>query len=284
MYWCARCSISGRVAGGRSINDQKKLDGLSPVKNAWMARDGWRSDFVIGLTSGSGKLRGLRQPEAMAALPRAGPSGLGPLVTPFAGVPPGEPIVGTATAASSVGRGWCSAPEFPNGRSCNMGPPSSAKILEPNLVPAQWVQSAPVVAGGNCWFRPLCASSPVVVSGRSRCSARWMDPSYPVTGVGCWSGGVRIRRRHLRSLYSGCCRSSVLATLLPLWLTMPSYPYTTPAVLALYIGRRDVRRWGRQEKRSEEPVTRAEERWRGDRSIGACSQEAKRSSLDRAIR
>ncbi|RZR74519.1 hypothetical protein BHM03_00037869 [Ensete ventricosum] len=40
--------------------------------------------------------------------------------------------VGAATAASSVGRGWsgsgwCSAPEFPNGRSCDMGPPSSAK-------------------------------------------------------------------------------------------------------------------------------------------------------------
>ncbi|RWW28168.1 hypothetical protein GW17_00007374 [Ensete ventricosum] len=43
MYWCARCSISGRVVGGRSISDQKNLDGLSPVKNAWMARDGWRS-------------------------------------------------------------------------------------------------------------------------------------------------------------------------------------------------------------------------------------------------
>ncbi|RWW21769.1 hypothetical protein BHE74_00030020 [Ensete ventricosum] len=26
-----------------------------------------------------------------------------------------------------------------------------------------------------------------------------MDPSYPVTGIGCWSGGARVRRRHLRS-------------------------------------------------------------------------------------
>ncbi|RZR94546.1 hypothetical protein BHM03_00023242 [Ensete ventricosum] len=33
----------GRVTGGRSINDQKNLDGLSPVKNAWMVRDGWMS-------------------------------------------------------------------------------------------------------------------------------------------------------------------------------------------------------------------------------------------------
>ncbi|RZS03293.1 hypothetical protein BHM03_00033460 [Ensete ventricosum] len=238
MYWCARCSILGRVVGGRSISDQKNLDGLSLVKNAWMARDGWRSgipwtcdrcrsikcrsrsrsvpdyrsDFVIGLASGSGKLRGLRRPEAVAALPRAGPPGSGPLVTLFAGVPPGEPIgepsnaragagyrtmvctipanawtwlvrprkasavtmndvgldagegnpgsviilqkrlgVSTATIASSVGRGWsgsgwCSAPEFPNGRSCDMGPPSSAKMLEPNLVPAQWIRSAPVAA------------------------------------------------------------------------------------------------------------------------------------------
>ncbi|RZR88298.1 hypothetical protein BHM03_00015853 [Ensete ventricosum] len=47
---------------------------------------------MIGLASGSGKLRGLWRPEVVAALPRAGPPGSGPLVTPFAGVPPGEPI------------------------------------------------------------------------------------------------------------------------------------------------------------------------------------------------
>ncbi|RWW21918.1 hypothetical protein GW17_00013896, partial [Ensete ventricosum] len=40
--------------------------------------------------------------------------------------------VGTAVVASSVGRGWsgsvwCSVPESPNGRSDDMGPPSSAK-------------------------------------------------------------------------------------------------------------------------------------------------------------
>ncbi|RWW44436.1 hypothetical protein BHE74_00049800, partial [Ensete ventricosum] len=129
------------------------------------------SDFVIGLASGSRKLRGLWRLEAVAALPRAGLPGLGPLT---------DSVCGGAA----------------EGADC---PPSSAKMLEPNLVPAQWVRSAPVAAGGNCWFRPLCASSPVVVSGRSRCSARWMDPSYPVAGVGCWSGGVRVRRRHLRS-------------------------------------------------------------------------------------
>ncbi|RWW81467.1 hypothetical protein BHE74_00010114, partial [Ensete ventricosum] len=141
--------------------------------------------------SGSGKLHGLRQPEAVAALPQAGPPGLRPLVTPYgtmvytipasawtwlvrprkastmtmngAGLDAGEGNpgsviilqkrlgVGTATAASSVGRGllgsgWCSTPEFPNGRSCDMGSPSSVKILEPNLVPAQWIWSAPVAA------------------------------------------------------------------------------------------------------------------------------------------
>ncbi|RZR85892.1 hypothetical protein BHM03_00012962 [Ensete ventricosum] len=43
MYWCARCSISGSITGGRSISDQKNFDGLSPIKNVWMTRDGWRS-------------------------------------------------------------------------------------------------------------------------------------------------------------------------------------------------------------------------------------------------
>ncbi|RRT50901.1 hypothetical protein B296_00036948 [Ensete ventricosum] len=115
-------------------------------------------------------------------------------------------------------------------------------MLEPNLVPAQWIRPASVE---HCWFRPLCASSPVVVSGRSRCSARWMDPSYPVTGVGCWSGGAREGRRRLRSgrapvlaRRSGAYIVSdvghpYLATLLPLWLTMSSYPSTTPTVLAV---------------------------------------------------
>ncbi|RZS03400.1 hypothetical protein BHM03_00033579 [Ensete ventricosum] len=132
----------------------------------------------------------------------------------------------------------------------------------------------PVVAGGNCWFRPLCASSPVVVSGRSRCLARWMDPSYPVAGVGCWCGGARVERRHLSSgrapapaRRSGRVNSRrdpsdsqvnsmvgfssplprrgagayivvvvghpYIATSLPLWLTLSSYPSTTPTVLAV---------------------------------------------------
>ncbi|RRT60308.1 hypothetical protein B296_00024851 [Ensete ventricosum] len=99
----------------------------------------------------------------------------------------------------------------------------------------------------HCWFRPLCVSSSAIVSGRSRCSTRWMDPSYPVTEVGCWSGGAREGRRHLRSgrasvparrSGAGAYIVSVvghpyLATLLPLWITMSSCPSTTPVVLAL---------------------------------------------------
>ncbi|RWW49637.1 hypothetical protein BHE74_00044171 [Ensete ventricosum] len=101
-----------------------------------------------------------------------------------------------------------------------------------------------------------------------------MDPSYSVTGVGCWSGEARVKRRHLRSgrasaparrsgrvssrhdpsddqvsfvvdFSSPCPRRGAeayivsvvdhpyLATLLPLWLTMSSYPSTTPVVLAV---------------------------------------------------
>ncbi|RWV81908.1 hypothetical protein GW17_00056633 [Ensete ventricosum] len=161
---------------------------------------------MIGLASGSGKLRGLWRPEVVAALPRAGPPGSGPLVTPFAGVPPGEPIVGTATAASSVGRGW-----------------------------------------------PLCASSPVVVSGRSRCSARWLDPSYPVTGFDSWSGGARVRRRHLRSLYSGCCRSSVpgnLVALMAYHATVPFHHARRPC------GKACVCRWLEKEASRLDGMTR----------------------------
>ncbi|RZR91237.1 hypothetical protein BHM03_00019328 [Ensete ventricosum] len=100
-----------------------------------------------------------------------------------------------------------------------------------------------------------------------------MDPSYPVAGVGYWNGGVRVRRRHLRSgreptpakrsgrvssrrdpsddqvsfvvdfsiplprrggaYIVGIVGHPYLATLLPLWLTMLSYTSTTPAILAV---------------------------------------------------
>ncbi|RWV79370.1 hypothetical protein GW17_00059503, partial [Ensete ventricosum] len=68
----------------------------------------YRSDLVIGLASG--KLRELRRPEAVAALPRAGPPGSGPLVTPFAGVPPGEPIGEPLNARVGAGTRLWSAP------------------------------------------------------------------------------------------------------------------------------------------------------------------------------
>ncbi|RWW54713.1 hypothetical protein BHE74_00038689 [Ensete ventricosum] len=163
-----------------------------------------------------------------------------PLVTLFAGVSPGEPIGEPSNARAGAGKGLCYAPFL--------------------------------LMLGLGW--PLCASSPVIVSGRSRCSARWMDPSYPVAGVGCWNGGVRVRRRHLRSgrepapakrsgrvssrrdpsydqvslvvdfplplprrgagaYIVGDVGHTYMATLLPLWLTMSSYPSTTPTVLAV---------------------------------------------------
>ncbi|RWV90339.1 hypothetical protein GW17_00047463, partial [Ensete ventricosum] len=149
------------------------------------------SDLVIRLASGSGKLCGLRRPEAVAALPQAGPPGSGPLVTPFVGVPPGEP----SNVRAMAGTGLWSAP-YP-------------LVVDLAGEAEESLGRDHERRGVGC--RPLCASSPVVVSGRSRCSARWMDPSYPVTGAGCWSGGARVRRRHLRciSLYSECCRSSV---------------------------------------------------------------------------
>ncbi|RRT35441.1 hypothetical protein B296_00033268 [Ensete ventricosum] len=56
------------------------------------SESGRRSDFVTGLASESRKLRRLRRLGAVAAPPQAGPPSLGLLVTPFAGVPPGEPI------------------------------------------------------------------------------------------------------------------------------------------------------------------------------------------------
>ncbi|RRT85071.1 hypothetical protein B296_00003488 [Ensete ventricosum] len=140
-----------QVVADRSISDQKNFDGFNPVKNAWMARDGWRygipwtcdvnhptnyergsslpwaiprreamvgferrvrsvsdrwSDFVTGLALGSGKLRGLRRPDDLVGLPRAGPPDSGLLVTPFVGVPPGEPIgeLSNARAESFMSR------------------------------------------------------------------------------------------------------------------------------------------------------------------------------------
>ncbi|RRT68226.1 hypothetical protein B296_00001700 [Ensete ventricosum] len=60
------------------------------------------SDFVIGLASGLGKSRGLRRPEAVAALPRAGPPGSRLLMTPFAGVPPREPIGESSNARAGA--------------------------------------------------------------------------------------------------------------------------------------------------------------------------------------
>ncbi|RRT40141.1 hypothetical protein B296_00046502 [Ensete ventricosum] len=127
-------------------------------------------------------------------------------------------VKGTLGRSSSFKSGWESAqlpkpprlveggqvpssvPESPDGHFGDMGPPSSAKKCYGRI----WCLPSgfglpPYPLSEHCWFRPLCASSPAVGSGRGRCSARWMDPSYPVTGIGCWSGEARVRRRHLGS-------------------------------------------------------------------------------------
>ncbi|RRT76587.1 hypothetical protein B296_00009853 [Ensete ventricosum] len=39
MYWFALCSISGTLAGGRSTNDQKNLEGQRPIRKAWIASE-----------------------------------------------------------------------------------------------------------------------------------------------------------------------------------------------------------------------------------------------------
>ncbi|RZS06922.1 hypothetical protein BHM03_00037664 [Ensete ventricosum] len=44
----------------------------------------------------------------------------------------------------------------------------------------------------------MCASSPAVISVRSWSSVGWVEPRGPTREVGCWNGGGRIRRRHLR--------------------------------------------------------------------------------------
>ncbi|RZR81466.1 hypothetical protein BHM03_00007694 [Ensete ventricosum] len=83
--------------------------------------------------------------------------------------------------------------------------------------------------------RPLCASSPAVVLGRSRCSTLWMDPSYPVTGLA--TGVVELGSGGGTSGAEAYIVSAVghpyLATLLPLWLIMSWYPSTKPTVLAV---------------------------------------------------
>ncbi|RZR79006.1 hypothetical protein BHM03_00004570 [Ensete ventricosum] len=78
----------------------------------------------------------------------------------------------------STGRPRCTA----------RGPPSRAKMLEENL----WCLLRrrglpPCLLGRHCWFSPVCASSPVVVSA----SVGWEEPSGPIREVGSWRGGAR---------------------------------------------------------------------------------------------
>ncbi|RWW25209.1 hypothetical protein GW17_00010460, partial [Ensete ventricosum] len=164
------------------------------------------SDFVIGLASGSGKLRGLRRPEAVAALPQAGPSGSGLLVTSFAGVK------GTPGRSSSSKSGW-----------------ESARLPQPPRL----------VEGGPCALVRLRSSRDGVGARLDgwipRTPSRGLAAGVVELGSGGGTSGVGA---YIVSVVG----HPYLATLLPLWLTMSSYPSTTPVVLALV---RNTKRQGK---------------------------------------
>ncbi|RRT42390.1 hypothetical protein B296_00030507 [Ensete ventricosum] len=44
----------------------------------------------------------------------------------------------------------------------------------------------------HCWFRPVCASSPAVVSVRSWRLVGWVEPQGSAREVECWNGGARV--------------------------------------------------------------------------------------------
>ncbi|RZS25020.1 hypothetical protein BHM03_00058171 [Ensete ventricosum] len=87
--------------------------------------------------------------------------------------------VGTAAMASSVGRGWsgfvrCSVPESPNGRSGDMGPPSSAKNVRGE--------------SGACLvdtFRLCDYGASTAGSGPCRLYDHWRPPSLHSVGCPC---------------------------------------------------------------------------------------------------
>ncbi|RZR92305.1 hypothetical protein BHM03_00020582 [Ensete ventricosum] len=77
---------------------------------------------------------------------------------------------------------------------------------------------------------------------------RWVVPQGSAREVGCWNGGARVGRKYSSSgrlltparrpgrvgaYIVGIVDHPYLATWLPLWLTMPSYTSTTPAVLVV---------------------------------------------------
>ncbi|RWV86821.1 hypothetical protein GW17_00051246 [Ensete ventricosum] len=91
-----------------------------------------------------------------------------------------------------------------------MGPPSSAKMLEENL----WCLLSrrglpPCLLGGHCWFRPVCASLPAIVSAQRWSSIGWEEPSGSGREVGYLRGGV------------GSCRVGRYKASVPEVLTAP---------------------------------------------------------------
>ncbi|KAJ8483715.1 hypothetical protein OPV22_016200 [Ensete ventricosum] len=81
--------------------------------------------------------------------------------------------VGTATVASSVGRGWsgfvrCSIPESPNGRSDDMGPPSSAKMARDILKASRPFPTSGFVKCKGCYPRHLDVRDALITSRHHR--------------------------------------------------------------------------------------------------------------------
>ncbi|RWW37265.1 hypothetical protein BHE74_00057661, partial [Ensete ventricosum] len=144
-----------------------------------------KSDFTTKLARQLGRLCELSRLGAVATLPHAGSPDSGPQATLFTKMLSDEPIcLDLATEVEkSFGRydersRWlgserCSAPEFSNGRSCDMGPPSSAKMIKEYLLclPNR-CGVPPCLLSWHCWFRPVCASPPAVASAQSWRSGR----------------------------------------------------------------------------------------------------------------
>ncbi|RRT35739.1 hypothetical protein B296_00052113 [Ensete ventricosum] len=125
--------------------------------------------------------------------------------------------VGTAAATSSVDRGWSgstwrSVPESMNGRSGDMGPPSSAKNDRGESGACLMSSDSELSSGGRLleWWSPGEEGALQFGSTADSCKK---------VGLGAFIVGVVDR--------------SYLITLLLLWLTMLSYSFTMLAVLAM---------------------------------------------------
>ncbi|RWW01692.1 hypothetical protein GW17_00035257 [Ensete ventricosum] len=86
----------------------------------------------------------------------------------------------------------------------------------------------------HCWFSPVCASSPAIVSVRSWSSIGWVKLRGPAREVDCWNGGARVELEYSSSGRIGSqlrvTRSPYLSHLSSLLLTIPPH-LTMPSVV-----------------------------------------------------